>query len=105
MSRLDVEAVVRAFLAELDPSRPRTPEIVAELAAHVEDGARRHMVLGRSPEDALVAALKDVGNLEESARTISGGDVAAALAKAMANWSEEGLLESLVRRLRGRERR
>lgn len=100
MTPADLEAIVRAFLAKLDPAQPRTTDVVTELAGHLEEGMRRHMVLGKRPEDALVAALSELGSLAPVARAASGG-VREAAEAAIAAWSREGLLESILKRIGG----
>lgn len=105
MSPADLEAIVRAFLVQLDPGEPRTDDVVAELAGHVEEGARRHMVLGKRPEEAVVAALVELGSLAPIAHAAQGRGLRQAAEAALASWSERGLLETIVRKLTGTGRR
>lgn len=93
-SRARIEAIVGALLLR---AGAKGADVREELCGHLEDGMRRHLILGKREDEALAAALSDLGGLAPVSASLSGGRRTREARTLLEACAKEGLLETLAR--------
>ena len=68
--------VLLALLYAAEPGTVPDPDVVEELLGHLEEGLRRHLVLGQSEATAMAAAVSDLGSLAAVRQVLGARQIA-----------------------------